>query len=209
MKFESKLRRWAVTMPMLAATMILSFSTAACNGVTVAQDIVNWTPSLQAAVATVDSTAALLDPAASPIFTAVTVGFDAASNLAVAQAQAYLNNPTTTFASTLAAQLVALQQNVNTALLETAKIVNPKSQALALAVLNGVSSIVSVMVSLIKSVKGVTIAASTTAVTLLMIKPYRDDALTARLVAEHYGIDQDEATARVNVGYAQMQAEGL
>jgi hypothetical protein len=192
---------WAV----MCATPFLS----GCNGVTVAQDIVNWVPSLQAAVATVDSTAALLDPAAAPIFAAVTVGFDAASNLAVSQAQDYLKNPTTTFASTLAAQLVALQQNVNSALLAAAKIVNPKSQALALAVLNGVSSIVNIMVSLIKGVKGVTIAASTTAVTLLMIKPYRDDAQTARLVAEHYGIDQDEATARVNVGYAQMQAAGL
>jgi hypothetical protein len=180
-----------------------------CNGVTVAQDIVNWVPSLQAAVATVDSTAALLDPAAASIFTAATAGFDAASNLAVSQAQAYLKNPTTTFASTLAAQLVAFQQNVNTGLLEAAKIVNPKSQALVLAALNAVSSIVNIMVSLIKGVKGVTIVASTTAVTLLMIKPYRDDALTARLVAEHYGIDQDEATARVNVGYAQMQAAGL
>ena len=180
-----------------------------CNGVTVAQDIVNWTPSLQAAVATVDSTSALLDPGAAPIFAVITVGFDAASNLVVSQAQAYLKNPTTTFASTLAAQLVALQQNVNTALLEAAKIVNPKSQALALAVLNGVSSIVNIMVSLISSVKGVTIVASTTAVTLLMIKPYRNDALTVRLVAQHYGIDQDEATARVNVGYAQMQEEGL
>jgi len=37
------------------------------SGVTVAQDIVNWTPALQTAVTTVDSTAALLAPADAPM----------------------------------------------------------------------------------------------------------------------------------------------
>ena len=49
-----------------------------CAAASVAQDIVNWTPALQSAVATVDSTAALLAPADAPIFGAATAGFDAA-----------------------------------------------------------------------------------------------------------------------------------
>src|SRR5580704_18811623 len=65
-----------------------------CSGTAVAQDIVNWTPALQSAVATVDSTAALLAPVDAPIFTAATVGFDAASSLLVTQAKAYVANPT-------------------------------------------------------------------------------------------------------------------
>ena len=37
-----------------------------CSGVSVAEDIVNWTPTLESAVATVDSTASLLAPADAP-----------------------------------------------------------------------------------------------------------------------------------------------
>ena len=77
----AKLGAWAL----IALLLPLPFM-AGCSGVTVAQDIVNWTPALQSAVATVDSTAALLAPQDAPIFAAATVGFDAASNLVVAQA---------------------------------------------------------------------------------------------------------------------------
>src|ERR1700692_3084649 len=72
----AKLGAWSL----IALLLPLSFA-AGCSGVTVAQDIVNWTPALQSAVATVDSTAALLAPADAPIFTAATIGFDIASNL--------------------------------------------------------------------------------------------------------------------------------
>lgn len=51
---------------------------------------------MQSAVATVDSTASVLAPADAPAFTGATVGFDAASNLLVTQAKAYLANPTST-----------------------------------------------------------------------------------------------------------------
>ena len=68
-----------------------------CTATGVAQNIVNWMPALQSAVASVDSTAALLAPADAPIFTAATSGFDAASNLLVVQAKAYLANPSAGF----------------------------------------------------------------------------------------------------------------
>ncbi|HTW61632.1 MAG TPA: hypothetical protein VMD55_07455, partial [Terracidiphilus sp.] len=88
-----------------------------CNGTAVAQDIVNWTPALESAVATVDSTAALLAPADAPIFTAATTGFDAASNLLVVQAKTYLANPGAGALATLQTQVVAFAQQVNAALL--------------------------------------------------------------------------------------------
>ena len=53
-----KIGAWA----MIALLLPLQF-VGGCSGVTVAQDIVNWTPALQGAVATVDSTGALLAPA--------------------------------------------------------------------------------------------------------------------------------------------------
>ena len=80
-----------------------------CSGVTVAQDIVNWTPSLQSAVATVDSTAALLAPADAPVFAAATTGFDAASYFLVAQARAFLANPSASALAQLQTQIVTLQ----------------------------------------------------------------------------------------------------
>ena len=104
-----------------------------CTAASVAQDIVNWTPALQSAVATVDSTAALLAPADAPIFAAATSGFDAASNLLVAQAKAYLANPSAGVLAQLQTQIVTLQQQVNAALLQAAKIVDANSQQHALA----------------------------------------------------------------------------
>jgi hypothetical protein len=62
----AKLGVWALI------ALLLPF-TAGCSGTSVAQNIVNWTPTLQSAVATVDSTATLLDPLDAPIFTAARV----------------------------------------------------------------------------------------------------------------------------------------
>ena len=104
----TRLGAWAL----IALLLPLPFSTA-CSGVTVAQDIVNWTPTLQSAVATVDSTAALLAPMDAPIFTAATVGFDVASNLLVTQAKAYLANPSGGLLAQIQTQIVTFQQQVN------------------------------------------------------------------------------------------------
>jgi hypothetical protein len=41
--------------------LLLPLPLMGCSGTSVAQNIVNWTPALQSAVATVDSTATLLD----------------------------------------------------------------------------------------------------------------------------------------------------
>jgi len=78
----ARLGAWAL----IALLLPLPF-VSGCSETSVAQNIVNWTPALESAVATVDSTAALLAPADAPVFAAATAGFDAASNLLVAQAR--------------------------------------------------------------------------------------------------------------------------
>jgi hypothetical protein len=123
-----------------------------CSGTAVAQDIVNWTPPLQSAVATVDSTAALLAPADAPLFAVATTGFDAASNLLAAQAKAYLADPGASTLAALQTQVVTFEQEVNAALLQAAKIVNPASQQHALAAVQAVATIVSAILALVQSV---------------------------------------------------------
>ena len=142
----AKFGAWAL----IALLLPLPF-VSGCSGVTVAQDIVNWTPALQSAVATVDSTATLLAPVDAPIFTAATVGFDAASNLLVAQANAYLSNPSVGMLAQMQAQIVTLQQQVNAAVLQAAKIVNPSSQQHALDAIQAVGTVVSAILALVQS----------------------------------------------------------
>jgi hypothetical protein len=161
-----------------------------CTATGVAQDIVNWTPALQSAVATVDSTAALLAPADAPIFTAATSGFDAASNLLVAQAKAYLANPSAGFLAQLQTQIVTLQQQVNAALLQAAKIVDAASQQHALAAIQAVATIASSILALVASVSSkaaVAHMAAQTGVKLSMVRPYLNDSRAAEMVAAHYG----------------------
>jgi hypothetical protein len=123
-----------------------------CSARTVAQEIVNWTPALESAVATVDSTAALLASADAPVFAEATAGFDAASNLLVAQAKAYLANPTASALAQLQNAVVIFEQQVNASLLSAARIANPNSQAHVLNAINGVAAIVIAILSLVSSI---------------------------------------------------------
>jgi hypothetical protein len=178
-----------------------------CNATTVAQDIVNWTPSLQSAVATVDSTAALLAPADAPIFAAATTGFDAASNLLVAQAKAYLANPTASVLTQLQTQIVAFQQQVDAALLQAAKIVNPASQQHALAAIQAVGTIVTALLALVESISSKSSLARMAAdshLKLAAVRPYFNEQRSAQMVAAHYG--EPLALARMQVARAEQQA---
>jgi hypothetical protein len=160
-----------------------------CSGTTVAQDIVNWTPALQSAVATVDSTVALLAPADAPIFSAATAGFNAASNLLAGQAKAYLANPSAPTLVQLQNQVTAFQQQVNSALLEAAKIVDPASQKHALAAVQGVATIVSTLLALVQSISTKTAVArmaSQSTIKLAAVAPYLDQARSAEAIAAHY-----------------------
>ncbi len=87
-----------------------------------------------------------------PLFIAATAGFDAASNLMVAQAKAYLANPSAGALTQLQNQIVTLQQQVNAALLDAARIINPASQKHALATIEAVGTVVSAILALVQSV---------------------------------------------------------
>jgi hypothetical protein len=199
---QARLGAWALIALLLPLPWIQG-----CSATTVAQDIVNWTPALQSAVAAVDSTAALLAPSDAPIFAAATSGFDAASNLLVAQARAYLANPSAGPLSQLQTQIVNFQQQVNAALLQAARIANPASQQHALAVIQGVATIVSGILSLIQSVSSkaqLARMALASGVKLALVEPYINHSLSAQIVATHY--NEPIAVARVQVVQAeQMQ----
>jgi hypothetical protein len=180
----AKLGIWAL----IALLLSLPFSSG-CSGVTVAQDIVNWTPALQSAVATVDSTAALLAPVDAPIFTAATVGFDAASNLLVTQAKAYLANPTASILAEIQTQIVTFQQQVNASLLAAAKIADSASQKHALSAIQAVATVVSAMLSLVESISSkaaVARMAARSTIKLAGVEPYIDRVEAAQMVAVHY-----------------------
>jgi hypothetical protein len=195
----TRLGAWAL----IALLLPLPFSTA-CSGVTVAQDIVNWTPTLQSAVATVDSTAALLAPVDAPIFTAATIGFDAASNLLVTQAKAYLANPSASLLAQIQNQIVAFRQQVNSSVLQAAKIANPASQKHALSAIQAVATVVSAMLSLVQSVSSKAAVAQMTAhstIKLAAVAPFLDRSESARTMAAHYR--EPLASARIQVAQAE------
>jgi hypothetical protein len=173
-----------------AITIMGTMPLAGCNGVTVAQDIVNWTPMLQSAVATVDTSVGVLDPAAAPILAVATVGFDAASNVLVAQAKAYLANPNATVLAQLQTAVVTFQQQVNTALLAAAKITNPASQQHALAAVNAVGTVVNAILALVTQVSTkaqVAQMAAASTVKLAAVMPYLNRDQAAQVIAIHYG----------------------
>jgi hypothetical protein len=191
----TKLGVWA-----LIALLLPSLFMTGCSGVSVAQDIVNWTPTLQSAVATVDATAAVLDPAAAPIFTAAIVGFDAASNTLVAQAKAYLANPNASVLAQLQTAVVAFQQQVNASLLQAAKITNPASQQKALADINVVATAVNAILALVSSISSraaVARMASQSTIKLASVQPLLDEGQAAALLARHYGEPVESARIQV------------
>ncbi len=198
----AKLGAWAL----IALLLQLPF-VSGCSGTTVAQDIVNWTPALQSAVATVDSTAALLDPAAAPVFIAATAGFDAASNLLVNQAKAYLANPSASVLAQLQAAVVAFQQQVNASLLQAAKITNSNSQQHVLNAINAVATIVMAILALVSSISSkVAVAqmAAQSGIKLTMVRNYLDQDKAAAMVAGHYG--EPVELARVQVAQVELSA---
>jgi len=197
---QAKLGAWA----MIALLLPLPWMQG-CSERGIAQDIVNWTPSLQSAVVTVDSTAALLAPADAPIFAAATVGFDAATNLLVAQAKDYLANPSAGVLLQLQTAVVTMQQQVDAATLQAARIVDAASQQHALAAIQSVATIVSAILSLVQSISSqaaVTRMASSSTIKLAAVEPYLNRSLSAKIVAAHYAEPVD--LARVQLAQAEL-----
>lgn len=191
----AKLGAWA-----LIALLIPLPYMSGCSGTTVAQDIVNWTPALQSAVTTVDTTAALLAPVDAPLFAAATAGFDAASKLLANQARAYLANPSAGLLAEIQAQIVTFQQQVNAALLSVARITNPASQKHALSAIQATATIVSAIFSLVQSISGNAALAQMAAhstIKLASAEPLLDSALASQMIADHYREPVAVASAEV------------
>jgi hypothetical protein len=191
----AKLGVWAL----IALLLPLPFM-GGCSETNVAQDIVNWTPALQTAVATVDSTASLLAPADAPVFTAATANFDAASNLLSAQAKAYLANPSPSALAQLQTAVVAFQQEVNSSLLSAAKITNATSQQHVLNSITAVATVVSSILALVQSVSSqaaVSQMAAQSTIKLAAVRPFLDENRAVAMVASHYGEPVSLARAQV------------
>ncbi len=182
---QAKLGAWALIALLLPLPLM-----GGCSESTVAKDIVNWTPALQSAVVTVDSAAAVLAPADAPIFSAATAGFNAASNLLTAQAKAYLANPSEGTLAQLQNQIVTFEQQVNAALLQAGRIVNPASQQHALAAIEAVGTVVNSILALVQSVSSKAAVAQMAAgstLKLAAVRPYLNGTESTSMVAEHYG----------------------
>jgi hypothetical protein len=198
----ARLGAWALISLLLPLPFI-----SGCTGVAVAQDIVNWTPALQGAVATVDTTASLLDPVAAPVFSAATIGFDAASNLLVSQARAYLANPSAGVLAQMQNQVVVFEQQVNTALLQAGKIDDQASQQHATAAIQAVGTIVSAILALVQSVStkaAVAHMAAQAPIKMAAVKLYGNSAQAAAIVAAHYG--EPLTQARLQVAQVEQEA---
>ncbi len=197
---QAKLSAWAL----IALLLPLPFLSG-CTGTTVAQNIVNWTPALQGAVAAVNSTAALLTPKDAPVFVSATAGFKAASDLLVAQARAYLANPSAGTLAQMQAQVVVLQQQVNVALLQASRIMDPSSQQHALMAIQSVGAVVSAVLALVQSVSSkaaVAQMATASKIKLASVQPYLNESWVAVIVADHY--DEPVALAQMQVAQAEQ-----
>ena len=196
----AKLGAWALIALLLPLPYL-----GGCSQTTVARSIVNWTPALQSAVATVNSAGALLAPTDAQVFAAATAGFNAASNLLSAQAKAYLANPSASTLAQMQNQVVTFQQQVNAALLQAARIVNPASQQHGLETIQAVGTIVTAILALVQSVSNkaaVAQMAARSTIKMAAVRPYLNETQAAEIVARHYG--EPVAMARMQVAHAEL-----
>ncbi|MFZ1074817.1 MAG: hypothetical protein WAN50_00355 [Minisyncoccia bacterium] len=203
-----KLGAWML----ISLTLLGTMPIMGCTKTQVAQDIVNWTPTLIAAVNTVDTSASLLDPAAAPIFAAATVAFDAGANEVSTLAKAYLANPNATVLQQLQTAITTFQSTVNSALLSAAKITNPTSQQHAVTAINAVATIVTAMLGLVAQVSGkaaVAAMAAHTTTTLAMVAPYRNREQSIAIVAAHYNEPVMLASLQVDEATNQLTRAGF
>lgn len=201
-KGADKLGVWMLVALLLSGTL----PGTGCTGTSTAQNIVNWMPSLESAVAAVDTVAATLAPDDQAALATVTSSFDALSSLLMTQANAYLATPSATNLSQLQEQIVTLQQQVNRALLEVAKITNSTSQQHVLAAVQAVATIVTAVLALVQSVSSqadVQRMAARSTVKLAQVQPFLDRKAASELVAAHSG----EPLARVDAQMARAEAE--
>ena len=190
--------------------LTISGSMTACSASSVAQDIVTWTPLIISTANTVSSVVQSLAPADAAIIGAATVGFDAAANLLDQQAAAYLKNPSATLLGQLQAQVTALSQNVNAALLKALQVGAADRQKVvsaiqALAV--GVTAVLALVESISKGSAKAALQVSATKIA--QIEPLLDTPADRQLVAAHYGVSDEEAGRLMARSAGLLTAQGF
>jgi hypothetical protein len=208
MKFnlQSKLGAWALISLLCLAVV----PAVGCNGATAAQDIVNWTPTIVSAATTIDGVIAVLVPQDAALIAIVGTSFTAGANLVDAQAKTYLENPSATALQQLQAQALAFQANVNTALLQAAKISNPASQQKILTGLNAAVTGISAVLALISQIKGSTLTpASVTAPKIAQVEHLMNPNRSIAMIASHYGISDGRAEIMYVHNMSRLQEAGL
>lgn len=121
----------------------------------------------------------------------------------IAQAKAYLANPSARTLAQIQVQVVVLQQQVNAALLQAARIVNPASQQHALTAIQAVGTVVTAMLSLVQwvsSKQAVAQMAKASTVKMSEVLPLVNQRQAAGIVASNYGEP---------VALAQLQVPGV
>lgn len=139
-----------------ACIMLLLSSMIGCSKIGVAQEIVNWTPTVEHQIAAALAAGSLVLPADAPLFMLATAGLEAAGTLLTSAAQSYLSNPGASTLQQLQNAITAMVGTVNSGLLQAARIVDPKSQALALLLLNGIAAAVNAILSLVEKISSAT-----------------------------------------------------
>jgi hypothetical protein len=165
--------------------------------ISVAQEIVNWTPVLVSTADTVNASIEALDPATTLILGPLTLGINALAPEVEKAAQAYLANPNQTTLQVLQAVVTQIQQDVSTALLSAAKITNPASQATATKDVNLVATIINTILAMVQSISTkaqVAAMASHVQLQLALVRPYMDrNAMQAASVKVSHDLALDHA----------------
>lgn len=194
---------------LLLCSVLLMGSMAGCSGSQVAQDIVNWTPTIISTANVVGSTVAALAPADAAVISVGVAGFDVMAQTVSNQASAYLANPNATLLQALQSQVTTFQQSVNSAVLQAVKITDPASQQKVIASIQALSVGVNAVLALIASISGNTVSASQAAVKVAQVEPLMDRRMTVAMVAAHYGESDARASAQVEWAQAKLAAVGF
>lgn len=202
----TKLGAWALI------SLLFVGMASGCNATTAAQDIVDWTPTVISTANTVGATVSLLAPQDAVIVAAAVAGFDAAAQLFSNQAQTYLNNPNATALQQLQAQVLAFQQNVNLALLQAAKIVDPASQQKIMVAIQGLATALTAVLGLISTIKGNTVSPALLTAPVVKtseVLPLMDRDLVLKEIATHYGESTEQAAVQFDGMQARLASVGF
>lgn len=194
---------------LMLCSVLLMGTMVGCTGQQVAQDIVNWTPTIVSTANVVGTTVSALAPADAVVISAAVAGFDVAAQTLSNQAQAYLANPNATLLQALQTQVSTFQQSVNSAVLQAVKISNPQSQQEVIAAIQALSVGVNAVLALIASIKGNTVSAAQAAVKMAMVEPYLDRKQAVAMVAAHYHESEAAASAQIDWTQAKLAQAGF